>query len=70
MHTRKRKRVCALVIAKDRMARFADERRRKVVGIQVGGNVSLKLEGIDLKMFKQRPSKKLGLVFYGPFKDR
>ena len=57
----------ALMLARDRMSRFADARRRKEDQIKVGGQVCLKLEGIDFKIFKTRPSKKLGLVWYGPF---
>jgi len=57
-----------LMLARDKMARFADRRRRTVVGLKVGGFTWLSLEGIELDIFKRRPSRKLGLLWFGPLK--
>ena len=56
-----------LMIARDRMIRFADRRRSTVKGLSVGGKCYLKLEGIDFEIFKRRPNKKLGNLWFGPF---
>ena len=57
----------SLLVARDRMSRFADKRRRTCDDLQVGGKAWLSLEGIDLDLFKRRPSRKLGLLKFGPF---
>ena len=56
-----------LMIARDRMIKFADRRRSTVKGLAVGGKCYLKLEGIDFEIFKRRPNKKLGNLWFGPF---
>jgi hypothetical protein len=57
----------SLLVARDRMSRFADKRRRTCDDLQVGGKAWPSLEGIDLDLFKRRPSRKLGLLKFGPF---
>ena len=64
LHTQARD---CIALAQANMARFADERRRVGDELKVGGQCYLKLEGIDFEIFKKRPSKKLGPVYYGPF---
>jgi hypothetical protein len=58
----------SLVIAKEKMIRFANVRRRTVDSLKIGSEVFLKLEGIEMPMLKARPSKKLGPVWFGPLK--
>ena len=48
------------------MSKHADARRRKAEELSVGDRVYLKLEGIDLDIFKKRPCKKLNPLWYGP----
>ena len=53
-------------IANSNMSKHADARRRKAEELSVGDRVYLKLEGIDLDIFKKRPCKKLNPLWYGP----
>ena len=53
-------------LADANMSRFADERRRKAHSFMAGDKVYLKLEGIELAVFKNRPCKKLNPLWFGP----
>jgi len=53
-------------LANSNMSKYADERRRKGDDIKIGDRVYLKLEGIELDIFKKRPCKKLNPLWFGP----
>ena len=52
--------------AKQNMKKFADLRRRTGEELQKGSTCWLKMEGIDLDIFKKRPCGKLNPLWYGP----
>jgi len=54
--------------AKRRMISYADERRRVQDNIKIGSYVWLSLDGIDMNLFKLRPSAKLNPLWFGKFK--
>ena len=54
--------------AKRRMVSYADERRRVQDNIKIGSYVWLSLDGIDMNLFKLRPSAKLNPLWFGKFK--
>ena len=53
-------------IANSNMSKHADARRRKAEELSVGDRVYLRLEGIELDIFKKRPCKKLNPLWFGP----
>ena len=53
-------------LANANMSKYADARRRAADEIKVGDRVYLKMEGIELDIFKKRPCKKLNPLWYGP----
>jgi hypothetical protein len=54
--------------AKRRMVSYADERRRVQDNITIGSYVWLNLDGIDMNLFKLRPSATLNPLWFGKFK--
>ena len=55
-----------IIKAQANMTKFANERRRLTNKLVVGGKCYLKLQGIELDLFKARPCKKLDFIYYGP----
>ena len=56
----------SLELAKQNMRKYADQRRRTGEELTLGSKCWLKLEGIDLDIFKKRPCAKLNPLWYGP----
>ena len=55
-----------LIKAQARMTKHADDRRRTVDQLIVGGKCYLRLEGIELAQYTNRPCSKLNPLWYGP----
>ena len=55
-----------LIKAQGNMIRFADNRRRTIENLVVGGECYLRLEGIELAQYSKRPCNKLNPLWYGP----
>eukprot|EP01050_Picozoa_sp_SAG11_P020359 SAG11_NODE_3416_length_2461_cov_24.168925_3_plen_131_part_00 len=50
-----------------KMAYYANLRKQDIDNFPIGTSVRISLDGVEFNKFRQRPSKKLNPIWYGPF---